>query len=179
MSDFWDTNLRVRLDAALQARSEQQRGRLFEDLICQMFGSITGMSIVARNVFTTGRSQEVDILIAHDSRRSGIPFLPDFILVECKNWSWPVSSIEVAWFDRKVKQRGIDLGILVAAQGVTGEQRERTFAHEIIAWALAERRRLVVITSSDLAPLRSGEELVELVWARLALLHSGGMSLPQ
>ena len=177
MSDFWDTDLRVRLDAARQARSEQQRGRLFEDLICQMFGSIAGMSVVARNVFTAGRSQEVDILIAHESRQSGISFLPDFILVECKNWSWPVSSMEVAWFDRKVKQRGLDFGILVAPQGVTGDQRERTFAHEIIAWALAERRRLVVITSIDLARLRSGEEVVDLVWAKLALLHAGGMSL--
>jgi|SRR5688572_23908653 len=177
MSDFWDTDLRVRLDAALQARSEQQRGRLFEELICQMFGSIPGMSVIARNVFTAGRSQEVDILIGHDSRLSEISFLPDFILVECKNWSWPVSSMEVAWFDRKVKQRGLDLGILVAAHGVTGEQRERTFAHEIISWALAERRRLIVITSIDLTRLTSGNELVALIWSKLGVLHGGGMSL--
>ena len=179
MTDFWDTDLRVRLDAALQARSEQQRGRLFEDLICQMFGSIAGMSVVARNVFTAGRSQEIDMLVAHRSRQSGISFLPGFILVECKNWSWPVSSMEVAWFDRKVRQRGIDLGILVAVQGVTGDQRERTFAHEIIAWALAERRRLLVITSAELTRLRNGKDLVELIWAKLASLHGGGMSLPR
>ena len=96
MSDFWDTDLRVRLDAALQARTEQQRGRLFEELICQMFESMDGMSIAARNIFTTGRSQEIDILIEHDARILGLAHLPDFILVECKNWSWPVSSMEVA-----------------------------------------------------------------------------------
>jgi hypothetical protein len=178
MSDFWDADLGVRLDAARQARSEQQRGRLFEDLICRLFESIVGISVVDRNVFTAGRSQEVDILIAHNARRSEISFLPNFVLIECKNWSWPVSSMEVAWFDRKVKQRGIELGILVATQGVTGEQRERTFAHEIIAWALAERRRLIVITSTDLAQLSSGDDLVDLIWAKLGVLHGGGMSLP-
>jgi hypothetical protein len=136
------------------------------------------MSVVERNRFTAGRSQEIDILVAHNARRSEIPFLPDFILVECKNWSWPVSSMEVAWFDRKVKQRGIELGILFATQGVTGEQRERTFAHEIICWALAERRRLVVITATDLAQLTSRDDFVDLIWAKLGVLHSGGVSLP-
>jgi len=62
---------------------------------------------------------------------------------------------------------------------VTGEQRERTFAHEIISWALAERRRLVVITSTDLVQLTSGDDLIDLIWAKLGVLHGGGMSLPQ
>ena len=54
MSDFWDTDLRVRLDAVLQAHSERQRGLLFEDLIGQLFESIAGMSVIDRNVFTAG-----------------------------------------------------------------------------------------------------------------------------
>jgi hypothetical protein len=178
MSDFWDTDLRVRLGATRQARTEQQRGRLFEELMCLIFESIDGMSIAGRNVFTEGRSQEIDILVEHDARASGLAFLPDFILIECKNWSWPVSSMEVAWFDRKVKQRGIGLGILIAAQGVTGDQRERSFAHEIIAWALAERRRLIVITLADLEQVTSGQQVVALILSKLRVLHGGGMSLP-
>src|SRR5687768_17145439 len=105
MSDFWASNLAERLEEARSIRTHAERGAHFEDLICDMFESVVGMSVFERNVFSVGRSQEIDILVEHDNRVSGLALLPDFLLVECKNWSWPVSSMEVAWFDRKVKQR--------------------------------------------------------------------------
>jgi hypothetical protein len=170
MADFWDINLRIRLEAARRARSRADRGRLFEDLICQLFESVEGIAHTERNVFSYGRAQEIDILFFNDRRPGSLDFLPHVIVVECKNWSHPVSSAEVAWFDAKVRQRGRGFGILFAASGVTGDARDLTFAHQIIAWALAEGRELIVITADDLVAVSSVADLIQLLKVKITRL---------
>lgn len=170
MADFWDIDLRTRLDAALQAPSSHERGQLFEELICQMFESINGIAHTERNIFSYGRAQEIDILFFNDRRPDGFDFLPRVILVECKNWTEPVSSAEVAWFDAKVRQRGRGFGILFTANGITGDARDLTFAHQIIAWALADGRELVVITADELRAVKNTAELIQLLKVNLTRL---------
>jgi hypothetical protein len=51
------------------------------------------------------------------------PAFPPWILVECKNWSTKVDSMNINWFDHKLQSRGLSLGILIAAQGITGDPR--------------------------------------------------------
>lgn len=108
--------------------------------------------------------------IFNDKSTDGLAFLPNVILVECKNWTEPVSSAEVAWFDAKVRQRGRGFGILFAASGITGDRRDLTFAQPIIAWALADHRELVVVTVDDLAMLGSAEELIQLLKVKITQL---------
>jgi hypothetical protein len=96
MADFWDTDLRIRLSAALSAPSAQERGRLYKELICSIFEAIDGIVHTERNVFSYGRAQEIDILFFNDRLPGGLDFLPHVIVVECKNWSDAVSSAEVA-----------------------------------------------------------------------------------
>lgn len=62
MPDFWAEPLTSRLARATAVTSAQERGRLFEDLICQMLGSLPGIAHIERNFFTYGRCQEIDIL---------------------------------------------------------------------------------------------------------------------
>ena len=54
-------------------------------------------------------------------------------IIECKNWSNPVGSMEVSWFITKIRDRGLDFGVLVAANGVTGDARDKTAAHHVVS----------------------------------------------
>jgi hypothetical protein len=53
---------------------------------------------------------------------------------------------------------------------VTGDARDLTFAHQIIAWALADGRELVVITADDLRELKSAADFVRLIKVKLTRL---------
>ena len=101
--------------------------------------------------------------------------LPDIILVECKNWSSPVGSAEVVSFDRKVEDRGLTVGVLVATNGITGNADDRTQAQSILASSLARNRRIVVITSAEIRNLNHTNQLVSLFQEKLCrLVVSGG-----
>jgi predicted Mrr-cat superfamily restriction endonuclease len=104
----------------------------------------------------------------------GLYFLPNIILVECKNWSQPVGSEEVNWFDSKLKRRCQAFGILVAANGVTGNSQKIQAAHEIIRAALSEGRQLIVITRSEIEDLKNSADLVKLIQDKLCELVASG-----
>lgn len=177
MPDFWQEEFQAELAASLTTRRSRDRGTRFEDLICRMFESLDGVSLIARNTYNAAGSQEIDISFWNDRSRSSLIFLPDAILVECKNWSKPVSSAEVAWFDAKVRQRGLDFGVLFAARGITGDRRDRSFAHHIIEFAQSEKRKLVVVTSAELATISSSDEFVALLHRKLGQLLTSQTSL--
>jgi restriction endonuclease len=143
------------------------RGRALEDLVCYLFGRVPGISITHRNVINEFESEEIDVALFNDKHRLGFPFLHHVILVEAKNWSSPVGSHEVAWFDSKLRQRGLPFGVLVAMNGITGTATDRTAAHAIIAAALPEQRQLIVLTRAELLALVSTQQLVSLVKQKL------------
>ena len=106
---------------------------------------------------------------------NGLWFLPDRILVECKNWTTRVGSAEVSWFDAKLRRRGPSgrFGILFAASGVTGDPNDHTAAKDVIDQALADGREIIVITSDDLISLTSSDDLVQLLKIKLTRLAAG------
>jgi hypothetical protein len=177
MASDWRSDILDRLLAARGARTTQQRGRLYESFIQTLFESITGITFTTKNVYNPRRSQEIDLCFWNDLHPDGLWFLPTPLLVECKNWSRPVGSAEVAWFDDKIRRRGLDLGILFAANGVTGDAADLSEAHDIVARALADRRRLIVITADELAELSGSDELIRLFKVKLTRLHASGTSL--
>lgn len=150
------------------------RGKALEDLICYVFGQVPGISITRRNAMNEFHTEEIDVALWNEHHRDGLPFLPHIILIESKNWSSRVSSIEVSWFASKLQSRGLDFGILVTTKGVTGEPRELSRAHSIIAGALRERRRLVVITADELLACEHTGELVHLIKEKLCDLAVSG-----
>ena len=112
----------------------------------------------------------MDIFLWNEFFPGGLPSpaFPPHILVECKNWSEKVSSREVSWFDTKLRDRGLLLGVLIAMQGITGQPQRLTDAHFIVAKALSEQRKIIVISREDLEGLTSESDLVRLLKEKLS-----------
>jgi hypothetical protein len=85
-----------------------------------------------------------------------------------------VGSEEVNWFDAKLRSRGLTFGILVTTLGITGQAADLTAAHAIVAAALREGRRLVVLTTDELLATASTEDLVRLIKRKLCDLAVKG-----
>jgi hypothetical protein len=150
------------------------KGRALEDLICYLFAQVPGVTITRRNEMNAFDTEEIDVALWNDAHVEGFFFLPNIILIECKNWSSGVSSVEVNWFDSKLRNRGLNFGILIAANGITGNAMQLTAAHFTVATALAEGRRLVVFTKEEILGLTESLQLVLLVKEKLCDLAVKG-----
>jgi hypothetical protein len=155
-----------------------QKGRSLEDLVCYVFGKVPGISITHRDQLNRFQSEEIDVALWNDKAAGALDYLPNIILVEAKNWSKPVGSAEVSWFDQKLRNRGLDFGVLVALCGITGDADDRTSAHQIIAGSLRDQRRIVVTTEADVSALRHTDDLVVLIKRKLCELAVTGTIFP-
>lgn len=162
------------VEAGTNGATTADQGRALEDLICYVFTQVPGISITRRNEMNVFLTEEIDVALWNDGHADGFFFLPNIILVECKNWSSRVSSAELSWFDAKLRSRGLSFGVLMAANGITGDAADMTAAHSIVASALREGRRLVVIRSDELLELTDSPQLVRLVKEKLCDLAVKG-----
>lgn len=170
--------MKALLQLAHNGTTTTAKGRSLVDLLCYVFGKVPGIAITHRDQLNTFHSEEIDIALWNERLSGALDFLPNIILIEAKNWSNAVGSSEVAWFDRKLQSRGLDFGVLVAINGITGNAVDRTAAHEVIAACLREQRRLVVITGDDLSTLRTTDKLVTLIKIKLCELAVTGTLFP-
>jgi hypothetical protein len=162
------------INAGQNAGSTVEQGRALENLICYLFGLVPGVAITHRNALNTFDTEEIDVALWNEGSDSGFRSLPPLILVECKNWSRAIGSIEVNWFDSKLRNRGLDFGILVAPRGITGNAAGLSAAHSVVAAALRERRRLIVLTTKELLALADTDALALLVKKKLCSLAVQG-----
>ena len=162
------------LEAGAAAATTTDQGRALEDLICYLFESIPGIIVTERNVLNAFGTEEVDVAFWNDQNRQGAWFLPTILLVECKNWSRPVGSTEVASFVRRLENRGLDHGFLVASQGVTGKPGELTDANFQITTALKDGIKVIVIDRYDIQALHTSGDLVVLIKRKLCRLAATG-----
>ena len=151
-----------------------EKGRALEDTVCYVFGRVPGISVTKRNVHNVFHSEEIDVAFFNERHPLGFYYLPQIILVECKNWSVPLGSGEIAWFNEKLRNRGLEVGILVAANGITGNAKQRTDAHAIIAGALREQRMILVISTTELSTLQDTRDLIRLLKEKLCELAVEG-----
>lgn len=158
------------------ASTTKAKGDALEELICHVFGTIPGISVTRRNKKNAFRTEEIDIAFFNEPTGE-LAFLPWMILVECKNWTAPVGSESVSWFDTKLRNRGLEFGVMIAAAGITGSADSLTAAHSIVAGALKEKRRLIVVTMDELVALSHSDELVKLIKEKLCDLVAGGTAL--
>jgi len=152
----------------------QVKGKAFEDLACYLFEAIPGISIALRNQMNAFNNEEIDVAIWNDKSRYGLIFLPNVVLIECKNWSNAVSSIEVNWFCQKLASRGLDFGILIANNGITGNPDDLNAAHNTIAFHLAQKRKVIVITRAEINALINTGQLIHLIKEKICLLSVAG-----
>lgn len=162
------------VDAGRNGATTAEQGRALEDLICYVLGQVPGISITHRNELNAFETEEIDVAIWNDGAADGFTFLPNIVLVECKNWSNRVGSAELNWFDAKLRSRGLTFGILVTTRGITGNAGDMTAAHAIVAGALRERRHLVVITTDEILATGNTEDLVRLIKLKLCDLAVKG-----
>jgi hypothetical protein len=162
------------LDVGQNGHTTAEQGRALEDLICYVLGQVPGVAITHRNELNVFDTEEIDVAIWNDGDPDGFFFLPNIVLIECKNWSNRVGSGELNWFDAKLRNRGLPFGILVTTLGNTGLAADLTAAHAIIAAALREGRRLIVITADELLTIGSTDALVRLIKLKMCDLAVKG-----
>lgn len=179
MAHFCKRTVSDLLKTCDSATTKVQKGRALEDLICYVFKQVPGIAFASRNSINFCRSEEIDLAFWNERSRRGFYFLPNIILVECKNWSAPVGSQEVDWFISKIRRHGQDFGILIAMNGVTGTPKELSSAHHIVATALTEKIRTVVISRHEMQQLFSTEQLVRLIKEKLCELAVRGTMYSQ
>lgn len=134
-----------------------------------------GIRIVSRNELNTFDAEEIDIACCNERHPEGLHQLGEFFLVECKGWNEPANSEQVAWFLTKIEHRGVNFGVLFAANGITGVPEHLTASNFLVAVALATKKtRMVIVTRDEIEKLDSGEELAELILEKVTRLHASG-----
>jgi hypothetical protein len=77
---------------------------------------------------------------------------------------------------RECISRGAKLAVVAAAEGLTGDPAETSYAHSLALAASAHGCRLVVITTADVLALRSSDDLVAMLRERwLRAWANGGV----
>jgi hypothetical protein len=140
------------------AATSAEKGRALEDFVCAIFQNVAGIEIIERNILNAFETEELDVVVWNAQPRTGLHFLPSLILIECKNWSFPVGSQEISYFAARLRQRNCDHGMLVAANGVTGVAADITAAHFQLATALASGIRILVFTLDELRVLATTKQ---------------------
>ncbi len=166
--------VRLYFNSGAAATTTTGQGKALEDLICYVLQKLPGISVTRRNETNSFHTEEIDVAFWNEQHARGLPFLPNVILVECKNWSTTVGSEQVNWFDTKLRNRGLSFGILVASNGITGDTDDITDAHSIIAAGLRESRQLIVITKGELLGLADTSDLVLMIKEKLCDLAVKG-----
>lgn len=157
------------------AATKTAQGKAFEELACYLFEKVPGIRITSRNEKNTFQTEEIDIACCNDQHPKGLRQLNVFFLVECKGWNAPVNSEQVAWFLSKIEHRGLDFGVLFAANGITGIAEHLTASNHLVAVALATKKiRMVIITRAEIEALASGEDLAALIITKVTQLHATG-----
>ncbi len=170
--------IRRYLTDAKAAETSDAKGKLYEELVRYLFESIPGC-IAERNLTNVFRTEQIDVAVGNARLDHGLWLLPHVVLVECKDWDKPVDSGTVGYFMNILAGRGIELGVLVAANGITGDREDLTNAHALGLHGSPRAIKIVVITSEDIVSLKSIDDFVELLHRRyLRSFATGAIGVP-
>lgn len=141
-----------------------QKGSALEAVVAETLCQLQGVGVIKRNVVDNSGSLEIDILLYNQRHPDGLPFLPNHLIVECKNWQAPVGAATLTVFTGKLHKFRVDFGILVAANGITGNATDRTAAHAHLASAYdRDGLTVIVLNREELEALRNTDDLGNLI----------------
>ena len=150
--------------AAGDIGNSAEKGAALEAIVAETFCLIEGVGLIRRNVVDNAGSLEIDILLYNQRQRGGLPFLPNHLFIECKNWQVPVNAATLTVFTSKLHRFRVDFGVLVAANGMTGDANERTAAHAHLQSVFdRDGLKVIVITRHEIEALRTTDELEEIM----------------
>ncbi len=165
------------LDNAASAPHTDAKGKAYEELAVYLFESIPGC-YTEHDVTSVFQSEQVDVAVGNDKRADGVPILPYVMLVECKDWSSPVNSTVVGYFTNILANRSVELGILIAANGITGDRRSFTNAHALGPPGMARGIKIIVVTTDEIARLTCTSDWIDLLKRRFLLaVATGGIGI--
>jgi hypothetical protein len=161
------------LEAAATATDSDAKGKAYESVVAYVFGSVPGCIVESgiTNVFGT---EQIDVAVGNSRLAGGLTLMPSIFLIECKDWDRPVDSKTVGYFVNILASRGVEVGVLVAANGITGELRDLTYAHSLGLSAAARGIKVLVVTTVELAALTTVEDFVQLLHRRLLRAYATG-----
>lgn len=138
-----------------------QKGEALENVVEQTMCLFDGVGLIHRNVEDLPGSLEIDlVLFNHQVNGSGLPFLPPLMIIECKNWEAPVNTATLRAFTSKVHGMRLKFGLLVAANGITGDEDDVTAAHAHLRDTFKQDGEIIlVITRAELCGVDSTDEL--------------------
>ncbi|HET9898896.1 MAG TPA: restriction endonuclease [Streptosporangiaceae bacterium] len=170
--------IRRYLTNAKAAATSDAKGKFYEELVRYLFEAVPGC-IAESNITNVFRTEQIDVAVGNARHGDGLCLLPYVILVECKHWDKPVDSSTVGYFMNILAGRGVELGVLVADKGITGDRDDLTSAHALGFHGAPRAIKIVVITTEDIARLESVDEFVELLHRRyLRAFATGTIGVP-
>lgn len=156
------------------AATTEGKGAALEDVVIRSFCKVLGIGLLYRDRTNNAASSEIDILLFNQRHPLGVPFLSDYLVFECKNWAAPVDSATVASFIAKVRAARLEVGILVAANGITGDAQQRTAANDRIREAFVrDNIKILVVTRAEIESFRSVADVVGLMREKFGALIMG------
>lgn len=175
MSDDLDPqHIASLLEAAKAGATADERGKRYEALLSYVFESVDPAFVVGNEKNYFG-AEQVDLAV---SNGGAFPGLPEQFLVECKNYSDPLDSKSVGYFLFICIVRGVELAVVAAAEGLTGDSADSTYAHSLALAASGRGCRLVVLTTADLLSLQSSQDVVKMLRERwLRAWANGGIGV--
>ncbi len=166
-----------RCNEILSETNLKVKGERLESFIQELFESIPGIEIHARDVKNTKGSQEIDLSLWNDKHPEGLYFLEYIILVECKNWTGKAAASDIAWFETKVRDSNKSLGLFISANGISGSSRNNTAAHDTLLTAYKNKITVIIITLHEIKLLFCSADLVKLIKIKLCGLALGKVNI--
>ena len=134
--------------------TKTEKGKRLEELTGLLLkDSVNGLFDVYRNCRTS--SNEIDILVrwTDNARMANInlayPCFGESFLCECKNYNGKVNVTYVGKFCSLMCVTGVDLGIMVAWEGITSRGKWSDSNGLIKKFALKENKYIVVLSKDD------------------------------
>lgn len=150
------------LAAVDTAKSTQEKGDTFEVFANLLLGGIPYLRVRDRKLQT--RTGEIDLVVEYLGSNQLTIFdeWSRFILVECKNWSSSVGVSQVRDFKGKMDKAQVDLGIIFARNGLSGDESENALRW-IHDYFQREGRIILVVGDDQIQQVRRGESFYQLL----------------
>ena len=143
---------------------------MLEELLCNLFKKIPGLSITMRNEDRKFDGKDIDIIVWNEQKSDGFYFLPNILSIGAHRWLEKIEREHISWFINRLKERGLSFGILIAMNGLVEDEEERSLVRQQISSALSDERQIVILRGKDFEKINSTEQLVTLVKEKLCEL---------
>ena len=158
------------LSVIRKGRTPNDQAFALEELLCNLFEKIPGLSITKRNEDRKFDGKDIDIIVWNDQKSAGFYFLPNILSIGAHRWLEKIEKEHVSWFINRLKERGLSFGILVAMNGLAEDEEERSLVRQQISSALNDERQIVILGGKDFEKINSTEQIVTLVKEKLCEL---------